>query len=106
MAAGTQVFGVRLGQHKVANRLAQGTVPVLIEAMAQLFGYRADAQEIDIGEIEVGFGVEVLIAQVATANNGHAVVYQPQLVVHTSMLQIEVEQSAQGTGHAGAASKV
>ncbi|MNN24828.1 hypothetical protein D3C81_1382720 [compost metagenome] len=40
LAAGAQVIGVRLGHEEVANRPAQGAVPVLIEAVPELLGNR------------------------------------------------------------------
>ena len=72
---------------EVIDRLAQGAVPVLVEAVTQLLGHRPDAEHVDVGEIQVGFGVEILVAQVAPANDGHAVIGQPQLVMHAPVLQ-------------------
>ncbi len=74
--------------------------------MTKLFGHRADAQQVDVGEVEVGFGIEILIAQVAPADDGHAVVHQEQLVVHAPMLTRQVEEAANRTRHAGAAAQV
>src|SRR5690606_17314775 len=82
------------------------TVPVLVEAVPELFGHRPDAEQVDVGEVQVGFGVEVLVAQVATADDGHAVVHQEQLVVHAPVLARQVEQPAHRAGDAGTAPQV
>ncbi|MNZ81412.1 hypothetical protein D3C78_1000760 [compost metagenome] len=74
LAALEQVLGCWLVKHKVTDRLAQGAIPVLIEAVAQLLGDRADAQQVHVSEVEVGLGVEILIPQVASADDGRAVV--------------------------------
>ncbi|MNF92902.1 hypothetical protein D3C84_755610 [compost metagenome] len=70
--------------------------------MSELLGNRTDAQYVDVGEIQVGLGIEILIPQVASADDGHAVVGQPQLVVHAPMLLRKVEQPAHGSRDAGA----
>ena len=74
--------------------------------MPELFSDRPDAQQINVGEVQVGLGVEVLIAQIAPAHNGHAVIGQPQLVVHAPVLTRQVEQPPHGSRHAGAAPKL
>jgi hypothetical protein len=76
------------------------------KAVAQLLGHRPDAEHVDIGEVQVGLGIEILIPQVAPADDRHAVVRQPQLVVHAPVLQRQVEQPAHGPCHAGAAPQV
>ncbi len=74
--------------------------------MPELLGHRADAEHVDIGEVQVRLGVEILVTQVAPANNCHAVVRQPQLVVHAPVLERQVEQPPHGPRHAGAAAQV
>ena len=74
--------------------------------MPQLFGDRADAEHVDVGEIQVGLGIEILVPQIAPADDGHAVVRQPQLVVHAPVLLRQVEQPAHGSRHAGAAAQM
>ncbi|MNZ84356.1 hypothetical protein D3C78_1031090 [compost metagenome] len=74
--------------------------------MPKLFGDRSDAQQVDVGEIQVGLGIEVLVTQVAATDDGGAVVCQPQLVVHASVLQRQVEQPAHGSRYPGAAAQM
>ena len=88
---------------KIANRLAQGAVPVLVEAVPQLFCHRADAEQVDIGEIQLRLGIEIFIAQIAPADDRHAVIGQPELVVHAPVLAREIEQPPHRPGHARAA---
>ncbi|MNH14158.1 hypothetical protein D3C79_737460 [compost metagenome] len=71
--------------------------------MSELLGDRTHAEQINVGEIQVGLGIEVFVTQVATADDGHAVVHQPQLVVHAPVLQVEVEQSSHRARHPGTA---
>ncbi|MNP62250.1 hypothetical protein D3C76_1575100 [compost metagenome] len=85
-AAVGQVLGRGAMGQELFDGFAQGAVPVLVEAVPQLFGDRADTEQVDVGEVQVGFGVEILVAQVAAADDGHAVVRQPQLVVHAPVL--------------------
>ena len=101
-----QILGSRFAGDKLIDRLAQGAVPVLVETVPQLLGDRADTEHVDVGEVQVGLGIEILVPQVAPADNRHAVVRQPQLVVHASVLLRHIEQSAQGARHAGAAAQV
>ncbi len=101
-----QVLGGRFAREKLVDRLAQGAVPVLVETVPELLGHRADTEHVDVGEVHVGLGIEILVAQIAPADDGHAVVRQPQLVVHAPMLLRQVEQAAHGRGHAGAAAQV
>ncbi|MNI28993.1 hypothetical protein D3C73_827980 [compost metagenome] len=95
-----------LAGQEFVDRLAQRAVPVLVETVAELLGDRADAEHVDVGKVEVGFGVEILVAQVAPADDGRAVVGQPQLVVHAPVLQRQVEQSTHGSRHTGGATQV
>ncbi|MNC64910.1 hypothetical protein D3C75_1151460 [compost metagenome] len=81
-----KVLGRRFFRQELLDRLAQGAVPVLVETLSQLLGDRADTEQVDVGEVHVGLGIEILVAQIAPADNGHAVVRQPQLVVHASVL--------------------
>ncbi|MCY1444585.1 hypothetical protein D9M71_610650 [compost metagenome] len=74
--------------------------------MAQLLGDGADTEYVDIGEIQVRLGIEILVPQIAPTNDGHAVIGQPQLVVHAPVLLRQVEQAAHGARHAGAAPQV
>ncbi|MNT01877.1 hypothetical protein D3C72_1363620 [compost metagenome] len=71
--------------------------------MPQLLGDRADAQQVHVGEVEIGLGVEILIPQVASANDGCAVVGQPQFVVHAAVLLGKIEQTPHGSSDHGAA---
>ena len=103
--AGQVAFGRQVGDEFI-DGLAQGAVPILVETVAELLGHRAHAEHVDVGEIKVGFGVEIFVAQVAPADDGRAVVRQPQFVVHASMLQRQVEQAPHGARHAGAAPQV
>ncbi|SCZ40492.1 hypothetical protein SAMN03159306_01290 [Pseudomonas sp. NFACC48-1] len=105
-AAVGQVLGRGAMGQELLDGFAQGAVPVLVEAVTQLFGHRADTEQVDVGEVQVGFGVEILIAQVATADDGHAVIRQPQLVVHPAVLLRKVEQAAEAASHAGGTSQV
>ena len=88
---------------KIANRLAQCAVPVLVEAVTQLFCHRAYAEQVDIGEIQLRLGIEILVAQIAPAHDRHAVIGQPELVVHAPVLARKVEQPPHCPGHARAA---
>ncbi|MNF86076.1 hypothetical protein D3C84_684990 [compost metagenome] len=101
-----QVLLRRSARQEFIDRLAQRTVPILVEAVAQLLGDRADAEHVDVGEIQVGLGIEILVPQVTAANDGGAVVRQPQLVVHAPVLQRQIEQPPHGPRHAGAAAQV
>jgi len=71
---------------KITNGLAQGAVPVLIEAVSQLLRHRPHAEQVDVSEIQVRLGIEILITQITPADNCHAVIGHPQLVVHTPVL--------------------
>ncbi|RMN75914.1 hypothetical protein ALQ52_04421 [Pseudomonas cannabina pv. alisalensis] len=96
-----QVLAVRQEIHEVADRLAERAIPVLIETVPQLFGDRPDAQHVDIGEIQVRLGIEILVTQVASANDCDAAVSQPQLVVHAPVLTRQVHQAPQAARDAG-----
>lgn len=74
--------------------------------MAQLLSHRPDAEHVDIGEIQVGFGVEIFIPQVAPAHDRDAVVCQPEFVMHAPVLQRQVEQAPHGACHARAAAQM
>ena len=101
-----QVALVRRPQQELLDRLAQRAVPVLVEAVRQLLGHRADGQQVDVGEVAAGFGVEVFVAEVAPADDGRAAVGQPQLVVHAPVLLAEVQRAAEHAGDAGGAAQV
>ena len=91
---------------EVVNRLAQGAVPVLVEAMAELLGHRPYAEHVDIGEVQVRLGIEVFVAQIASADDGHCAVCQPQFVVHASMLLRQIEQPPHVARGASAAAQI
>src|SRR5690606_33199145 len=57
---------------------------------------RAGAEQIEIGEVEPLVDLEILIAQIAPADNRQAAVGHYQLVVHASMLAGQVQQAAEG----------
>ncbi|MNV25039.1 hypothetical protein D3C71_1161220 [compost metagenome] len=101
-----QILGGRFAGHKRIDRFAQGAVPVLVETVSQLLGDRPDTEHVDVGEVHVGLGIEILVPQIAPADDGHAVVRQPQLVVHASVLLRQVEQTAYGARYTGAATQV
>src|SRR5690606_35898689 len=81
---------------KLPDGHAQRMVPVLVETVGQLFGDRAGAEQIEIGEVEPLVDLEILIAQIASADNRQAAVGHYQLVVHASMLAGQVQQAAEG----------
>ncbi|MNC15862.1 hypothetical protein D3C75_636950 [compost metagenome] len=107
--SGAGVFQVVEGgfaRQEFVDRLAQGAVPVLVETVPELLGNRADTEQVDVSEIHVGLGIVILIPQISPADDGHAAVRQPQLVMHASMLLRQVEQSASGTCHPRTAAQV
>jgi len=61
-------------------------VPVLIEADGQLRGDRPRAQQVDVGEVQRLVGIEILVPQIAPADDGQAAVGEYQLVVHAPVL--------------------
>src|SRR5690606_35764476 len=85
---------------------AEAVVPVLVEALPEVGGDRPGDEQVDVGEVEVGAGVEVFVAEVAATDDAHAVVDQPELVVHAAVLAREVEQPAEAAGDGGAAAYV
>ena len=101
-----QIVGRGLAGDQLIDRRAQGAVPVLIETVAELFSDRSDTQQVDVGEVELGLRVEVLVTQVAPADDGGAAVRQPQLVVHATVLLREIEQPAHGAGDTGTATQL
>ncbi len=101
-----QVLTVGRPVEKVVDRLAERAVPVLIEAVTQLLGHRPHTEHVDVGEIQIGLRVEILVAQIASADDGHGAIGQPQLVMHASMLLGQIEQPAQITGGAHAAAQI
>ncbi len=86
---------------ELADRPTQRAVPVLIKAVPQLPSHGAGTEQVDVGEIQVGLGIEILIAHIAPANDAHGVIGEPQLVVHASMLLRQVEQPPHCPGSAG-----
>ena len=101
-----QIPGRRFAAEELLDGFAQRAVPVLIETVPELLGHRPHAEHVDVSEIQIRLGIEVLVAQIASADDGHAVIRQPQLVVHPPVLQRQVEQSSGSPGHAGAAPQV
>ncbi|MNE29997.1 hypothetical protein D3C80_1234940 [compost metagenome] len=101
-----QVSARRLERYKLLDGLAEGTVPVLVKTMSQLFCDRADTEHVNVSKISVGLGIEILVAQIATSDDGHTVVYHPQLVVHTPVLKRQVEESTHRACHHGTAAQM
>ncbi len=101
-----QILAVGQEVHELIDGLAERAVPVLVEAVAKLLGHRSYAEHIDIGEVQVRLGIEVFIAQVAPADDGHTAVGQPQLVVHAPVLARQVHQAPEAAGDAGLAPQV
>ena len=101
-----QVLGGRFAGEKFIDRLAQRAVPVLIETVPELLGHRPHAEHVDVGEIQVRLGIEILVAQIAPADDGRAVVRQPQFVMHAPVLQRQVEQAPGRAGDAGTATQM
>jgi len=73
------------------DRHAQLVVPVAVETLAELLGDRTGAKQINVGEVHRLVGLEVLVAEVASADDGQAAIDQHQLVVHAPMLQRKVQ---------------
>ncbi|MNZ49768.1 hypothetical protein D3C78_675440 [compost metagenome] len=101
-----QLARIGFAPEVVFYRPADGAVPVLVEALPQLPGDRPDAEQVEVAEVHLGLGVEVLVAKIASADDGQAVVRQPQLVVHAPVLPGQVEQAAEIAREAGAAAEM
>lgn len=71
-----------------------------------LVGDGADAEQVEVGEVHLRLGVEILVAEVASAYDGRRAVGQPQLVVHAPVLLGQVEQAADASRDAGGAAQV
>lgn len=74
--------------------------------LCELVGDGADAEQVEVGEVHLRLGVEILVAEVASADDGRRAVGQPQLVVHAPVLLGQVEQAADASRDAGGAAQV
>ncbi len=91
LARRVQLTRFRLPPEKMLDRHAQLVVPVAVETLAELLGDRTGAKQINVGEVHRLVGLEVLVAEVASADDGQAAIDQHQLVVHAPMLQRKVQ---------------
>ena len=70
------------GRHQRADRPGVPAVPVLVEGRGDFRHDRSDRHDVDVGEREVRVCLEVLVADVASADDGHLVVHGEALAVH------------------------
>ena len=82
---------VRRGQHAV-DRISRRARPVTIEIGRDLLDHRADHGDVEVREQSLLGRAEVLVADVATAQDGDAVVGDQRLAVHPAVQAPEVEQ--------------
>ena len=60
-------------------------VPVGVELAADLLDDGARQRDVEIGEVRLVGGTEILVADVAAADDRDAVVRDPRLVVHAAV---------------------
>ncbi len=82
----------RRRRRKGLDRQRPAAVPEGVEAARSLGHRRAGDQPVEVGEIDLAAGVEIFVAQVATADHRHRVVGDPQLVVHAPVQALRVAE--------------
>ena len=70
------------GRHQRADRPRVAAVPVLVERPGNFRHDRSDRHDVDVGEREVRIRLEVLVPDVAAADDGHLIVDGEALAVH------------------------
>ena len=65
-----------------------------LEAVANLFHHRTDAKYLVVVELDILVQLEILLADIAAADDGHGVVDGEGLAVHAAIGALEVHQAA------------
>ena len=97
-ASALQVIRGRPDGYEGVNRYREDAVPVVVEYRAYLPGNRPQGDDIEIVEVGVGAGPEVLIADIAPTHYGHTVVDDERLVVHSPSQPVGPEGHPEGAG--------
>ncbi|MNK93350.1 hypothetical protein D3C87_1135070 [compost metagenome] len=95
--------GAAAGQR--AHRIGRRAVPVGVERAGDLAHDGAVRQHVQIAEADVGRGAEVLVADIAPADDGGLVIGNQRLVVHAPVHARELQQRA-GTPEGAAGHRV
>ena len=74
--------GGRLAGEQRLRRDGQGAAPEFVESRRKLPGDRTASEDIVVGELRLGVDLEVLVADIAPADQRDRIVHDQQLVVH------------------------
>ena len=78
-------------------------VPVIVETARQLAHHRPDGEQVEVREVGLGAAVEVLVAEIASADDRDRVVGHPQLVVHAAVKPLGIAQELEQASDSGLA---
>ena len=93
MRGGSDVGDGRLGGGSDHHRCGDGRAarPVALEVTADFFDHRPDGDDVQVDERYILAGSEVLIADIATADDGGLAIGRERLVVHAAIRAREVD---------------